>query len=135
MSDFYQMKLEFDEHTLHDNDHQLTTYTAEDVWKTRNVRTTHCQVSWNHIIFANVATCFLSSSCYNTVCLPNTFTNCHHVHYVNAKWVASLLKISLDIYLLESLSMNCAQNLVALIGSLKAKQLIVPQKPASDIHY
>ena len=25
MSDFYQMKFEFDEHTLHDNDLQLTT--------------------------------------------------------------------------------------------------------------
>ena len=30
----------------------------------------------------------------------------------------------LRIYLLESISMNCAQNLIALIGSLKAKQPI-----------
>ena len=47
---------------------------------------------------------FLNSSCYNTVCLPNTFTNCHHAHYVDAEWVALLLKLSLDIYVYTYLS-------------------------------
>ena len=116
----------------------LLTCTAADLWKTRNVRTTHCQVSWNCIIFPNVATCFFWVLHVTTLCAYQIhFLNCQHVHYVDAEWVALLLKINLYIYLLESISMICAQNLITLIDSLKAKQHMpyAPQTPASEFHY
>ena len=107
----------------------LLTCTAADLWKTWNVRTTHCQVSWNCIIFPNVATCFFWVLHVTTLCAYQIhFLNCQHVHYVDAEWVALLLKINLYIYLLESISMICAQNLITLIDSLKAKQHMLPRR-------
>ena len=96
-------------------------------WKTRNVRTTHCHVSWNHIIFANVATCFFEFFMLQHCVLTKYIYELPPCALCRCRvgcFVTEVKFRHLRIYLRKSISMNCAQNLIALIGSLKAKQPI-----------